>query len=520
VEEEEMLSFLIFFPLVGVLAIALVRDRQAAKWIATLVTVVVFFASLLLIRGFDTSTDAFQYVTNVPWIPTFGIQYHIGIDGLSYVLVLLTTLLTFISVYCSYTAIAEREREYYAFLLLLETGMLGALVALDLFLFYVFWEVMLVPMYFLIGVWGGEQKLYAAIKFFLYTLFGSVLLLIGILLIYFNFQDATGVGTFDLLQLVTSPVTSKGDFLFGLSLQWWVFLLFFVGFAVKVPMFPFHTWLPDAHVQAPTAGSVILAGVLLKMGTYAFLRFSLPLLPVASVIWAPYLMYLSLLAIIYGALVAMMQKDMKKLIAYSSVSHMGFVTAGIFALTHAGVAGSIVQMLNHGLSTGALFLIVGLLYERRHTKQIADFGGISQTMPIYALFFLIATLSSIGMPGLNGFIGEFTILVGIFQVSKVWAAIAALGIILGAAYMLWLYQRVMFGPCDKPENQALQDLDGREILTLVPLVILMFWIGLYPKPTFEAINPTTERIVRQVREADEDLYRGYTSSQSRSGEAR
>jgi NADH-quinone oxidoreductase subunit M len=507
-----LLSFIVFFPLVGVLLIALWRDSRAAKGIATLVSMVDFFAALAMIPLFDPNQKGFQLVIDRPWIESFGIHYLLGIDGLSYVLVLLTTLLSFIAVYCSYTAITEREREYYAFLLLLEAGMLGALVALDLFLFYVFWEVMLVPMYFLIGVWGSENKLYAAIKFFLYTLFGSVLILIGILLIYFHYKSGhDGTGTFRLVELIKSPVPAQGDFFWGLSEQWWVFLLFFVGFAIKVPMFPFHTWLPDAHVEAPTAGSVILAGVLLKMGTYAFIRFSLPLLPEASVIWAPYMMYLSLIAIIYGALVCMMQKDMKKLIAYSSVSHMGFVTAGLFALNYDGLAGSIIQQLNHGLSTGALFLIVGLIYERRHTKKISDFGGLSQPMPIYAALFLLATLSSIGMPGLNGFIGEFTILVGVFQVSKTWAVLASLGIILGAAYMLWLYQRVMFGPCDRPENQRVWDLNGREILTLVPLVILMFWIGLYPAPTFNAIRTSVESTVETLRSANEALYDGYTN---------
>lgn len=508
------LSFLIFFPLVGVLLITLVRDRKAAKGIATLVTLVEFIVSLGILQLFDPSQKGFQLVLDKPWIESFGIHFNIGLDGLSAVLVLLTTLLSFISVYCSYTAITEREKEYYAFLLLLETGMLGVFGALDLFLFYVFWEVMLVPMYFLIGIWGGERKLYAAIKFFLYTLFGSVLLLIGILLIYFHYKGVNaGVGTFSLVELMRSPVSAQGEFLWGLSQQWWVFLLFFVGFAIKVPMFPFHTWLPDAHVEAPTAGSVILAGVLLKMGTYAFIRFSLPLLPEASVIWAPYMVYLSLIGIIYGALVSLMQKDMKKLIAYSSVSHMGFVTAGIFALNHDGIAGSIIQQLNHGLSTGALFLIVGLIYERRHTKKIAEFGGLSQPMPIYATLFLIATLSSIGMPGLNGFIGEFTILVGVFQISKTWAVLASLGIILGAAYMLWLYQRVMFGPCDKPENQRVWDLNGREILTLVPLVILMFWIGLYPGPTFKMIEGSVQTTVDALRNANEGLYDGYTNYQ-------
>ncbi len=515
-----LLTFLIFFPLVGVAAIALMPtfglDKSYAKWLATLTAGIELLCSVPLWIGFDAGATGFQWETKVAWIESFGIEYHIGVDGLSMVLVILTALLSLISIYCSFSGITEREREFYAFLLLLETGMIGAFVSLDLFLFYVFWEVMLVPMYFLIGVWGGEQKLYAAIKFFLYTLFGSVLMLIGILLIYFHYKEASGgLSTFDLVKLMQFPLSAQGDFFLGKSTQWWAFLLLFVGFAIKVPMVPFHTWLPDAHVQAPTAGSVILAGVLLKMGAYAFLRFSLPLLPEASIAWAPFLMTLSLVAIIYGALVAMMQSDMKKLIAYSSVSHMGFVTAGIFALNYEGIAGGTIQMVNHGLSTGALFLIVGLIYERRHTKAIADFGGLSAKMPVYAMLFLIATLSSIGMPGLNGFIGEFTILLGIFQVSKVWAAIAALGIIMGAAYMLWLYQRVMFGPCDKPENQALKDLDLREILTLAPLIVLMFWIGLYPKPLFEKLDTSTRATVEWVRKANEASYGAYTNYKHR-----
>ncbi|MBI1941546.1 MAG: NADH-quinone oxidoreductase subunit M, partial [Acidobacteria bacterium] len=365
-------------------------------------------------------------------------------------------------------------------------------MSLDFFLFYVFWEVMLVPMYFIIGVWGGPRKLYAAIKFFLYTLAGSVLMLLGILALYFQYHSDTGVYTFNVLHLMQHG--------WAPDLQRWIFWAFMIAFAIKVPMFPFHTWLPDAHVEAPTAGSVILAGVLLKMGTYGFVRFSLPMLPQASSdpTIVRVMVVLSIIAIIYGALVSMMQRDMKKLIAYSSVSHLGFCTLGIFALNPHGIAGSVIQQVNHGISTGALFLIVGLIYERRHTREIKELGGLSNVMPVYAMLFMIVTLSSIGLPLLNGFIGEFTILQGAFQVDWRWGAWAVLGIVLGAAYMLWLYQRTMFGTCDNPKNQVLKDLNFREIMTLVPLVIWAFWIGLYPKPYFKVLEKPVTAIVQRV----------------------
>ncbi|MGH9860627.1 MAG: complex I subunit 4 family protein, partial [Candidatus Acidiferrales bacterium] len=388
----------------------------------------------------------------------------------------------------------------------LQTGMLGAFMSLDFFLFYVFWEVMLVPMYFLIGVWGSDRRLYAAIKFFLYTLAGSVLMLLAILAIYFNHANvfhaagatcpaahiAHAVYTFDLevLLLVTPQ--------FALDLQQLLFWGLFFAFAIKVPMFPFHTWLPDAHTEAPTAGSVILAGVLLKMGTYGFVRFSIPMLPDASRQFAGIVIVLSIIAIIYGALVCMMQKDMKKLIAYSSVSHLGFCTLGLFAFTEMGVAGSVLQQVNHGISTGALFLIVGMLYERRHTRMISEFGGLAAPMPNFAAIYLIISLSSLGMPLLNGFIGEFAILRGVFEVNKTWAAWGVFGIVLGAAYLLWLYQRVMFGQVTNPANASLGDLNLREYACLVPLVLAAFWIGIYPKPFFRYLNPPVEKVVRIV----------------------
>ncbi|MCK7527647.1 MAG: NADH-quinone oxidoreductase subunit M [Ignavibacteriales bacterium] len=446
-------------------------------------------ATLLLLVRFDAASGDMQFVERLPWIKAIGAQYLLGVDGISLLLVLLTSLLTFVATLSSWGAVKTRLKEYYVFLLLLETGMIGVFLALDLVLFYVFWEVVLVPMYFLIGVWGGERRLYAAIKFFLYTLFGSVAMLVGILVL----QGAAPVVRLD--------GHGRGRAGRPAALQGWIFLAFFLGFAIKVPMVPFHTWLPDAHVEAPTAGSVILAGVLLKMGAYGFLRFSLPLLPDASRRFAPVLVGLALVAIVYGALVSLMQKDMKKLIAYSSVSHMGFVMLGLFALTPLAAKGAVLQMVNHGLSTGALFLLVGVLYERRHTRLIAEFGGLAARMPVYAAVFLIIAMSSIGLPGLNGFVGEFMILMGVFPVSWVWAAVAATGIVLGAAYMLWLYQRVMFGRLENPANETLRDLTVRELATFLPLVVLVFWIGIFPKPFLDIIDKPVERIVRIVNPA-------------------
>jgi NADH-quinone oxidoreductase subunit M len=382
--------------------------------------------------------------------------------------------------------------------------MLGVFCSLDFILFYVFWEVMLVPMYFLIGVWGGPRRLYAAIKFFLYTLVGSVLMLVGILTLYFynagglaalGLQGLGNVPTFSIPHLFTiAPLIPSG-------VQFWVFLAFFVGFAIKVPMFPFHTWLPDAHVEAPTAASVILAAVLLKMGTYGFVRLSLPLLPEATVNAVGWIGVLAIIAIIYGALVAMAQKDMKKLVAYSSVSHMGFIMLGLFALNEPGLRGAILQMLNHGVSTGALFLLVGIVYERRHNRMIAEYGGLAKVMPIYAMFFLVITMSSIGLPTLNGFIGEFLILIGAYNHSWVWALFAASGIVLGAAYMLWLYQRVFFGEMTNEKNKDLADLNRREQWTLIPLIVIAFWIGLYPKPFLDRMAPTVDRVLERVATA-------------------
>jgi len=515
--DQWILTTITFLPLVGAFGLFFFNKeaKKAIAWYATAVAFAGMLVSFPLFWRYNPAGAPFQFENSLSWIPSIGVSYHVGVDGISVLLILLTTVLGFLAVLSSWTAITDRVKEYYAMMLILQTGMLGVFISLDFFLFYVFWEVMLVPMYFLIGVWGGPRKLYAAIKFFLYTLLGSVLMLLGILALYFYHGNVTGNYTFDVVALMEMGRDSSPAWI---SLARWIFLAFFVGFAIKVPMFPFHTWLPDAHVEAPTAGSVILAGVLLKMGTYGFVRFSLPILPEATRHFLPYLLGLSVIGIVYGAMVAMVQKDWKKLVAYSSVSHLGFCTLGIFALNEVGLNGGILQMINHGISTGALFLIVGLIYERRHTRMITDFGGLSKQLPIYATFFLIMTLSSIGLPALNGFVGEFTILLGAWQIptgfhvnipftdkalvfgGQVWSVLAVLGIVLGAAYMLWLYQRTMFGKLDKPENQALKDLNFREILTLAPLVVLAFWIGIFPETFLGMLRPSVSRIVQQMSE--------------------
>ena len=499
-----ILSIILFTPLAGALLLLFVpkENKNAIRWIANLFALAGLVVSLPLVPWFWAVKEqpGFKFMEGSlnNWIPSIGASYLIGIDGISFLLIMLTTLLGWISILSSWTAIQERVKEYYVWFLVLQCGMLGVFMSLDFFLFYVFWEVMLVPMYLLIGIWGGPRKLYAAIKFFLYTLVGSVLMLLGILYIYFDHHAKTGVYTFSVPELYkTAPdITGTAATL--------LFLAFFIGFAIKVPMFPFHTWLPDAHVEAPTAGSVILAGVLLKMGTYGLVRFSVPLFPKVAMsdsirLW---MMVLSVIGIIYGALVSLMQKDMKKLVAYSSVSHLGFCTLGIFALNPLGLSGSVLQQINHGISTGALFLIVGILYERRHTREIAEYGGVSNKMPVYATITLIMFLSSMGLPLLNGFIGEFTILQGTFMEpviaghsGRFWAGLAVLGVILGAAYLLWLYQRVFFGQVNNPKNEKLHDLTPREVVTFVPLIILAFWIGLFPKPFFEILEQPVNNIV-------------------------
>src|SRR5438105_9466558 len=411
----------------------------------------------------------------MPWMPSIGIDYAMGVDGISIFLILLTTLLSPLAILASWS-IQERLKEYFIFMLLLETGMIGVFASLDLFLFYVFWEVMLIPMYFLIGVWGGERRIYAAMKFVLYTMIGSVLMLVAIIALYFVHGDATGNFTFSYPAIQSA--LASGRMVLSPAIELWLFLAFFLAFAIKVPLFPFHTWLPDAHVEAPTAGSVLLAGVLLKMGTYGMIRFSLPLFPHVSNLFAPLISGLAIIGIVYGALVAMVQPDMKKLVAYSSVSHLGFIVLGIFSFNMQGMEGAIYQMINHGISTGALFLLVGVIYDRRHTHLIQEFGGLANRMPVYAAFFLIVTLSSIGLPGLNGFVGEFLVLLGTFGTNRLRAVLAATGVILSAVYMLWMYQRVIWGEVTNDKNKSLLDLVRREHAMLIPVLVMIFWMGI------------------------------------------
>ena len=491
----EPLNLVTFFPLVGVLILLFVKNekKNLARWVALVTSLVTFGISIWVLIMFDASDPTLQMPIRETWI-TFGdftIEYAMGIDGLSILLILLTTFLTPISILSTWSAVEERVRDFMLFFLLLEVGMLGVFLAQDLFLFYVFWEFTLVPMYFLIGIWGGQQRMYAAIKFFLYTMAGSILMLLAILWLG-NVQ-----GTFSVPDLI-----AKG----GIpdNIQLWLFFAFAAAFAIKVPMWPLHSWLPDAHVQAPTAGSVILAGVLLKMGTYGFLRFNIPMFPEAAKEWAWLIALLAVIGIIYGAAVSYWQSDVKKLVAYSSVSHLGFVMLGLFALNVQGIEGAILQMINHGLSTGALFLLIGMIYERRHTREFEEFGGLWKVMPVYAVLTLIVSLSSMGLPGLNGFVGEFTILLGAWGAGQagtlgtngvLYAAFAAAGVILAAVYILYMFQKMFLGPLTNPKNEKLKDLSAREIITLVPLLVLIFWIGLYPKPFFDLIGPTVESLV-------------------------
>lgn len=490
-----LLSWVTFLPMLGVgLLLFFPRENKTTiRWITLGITLLNFLFSLPLFFYFRLDTAGMQFVEKLPWIPGFGISYFLGIDGISLFLVLLTTFLSFISVIACWEDIQDKVKEFMICILFLETGMIGVFVALDLFLFYVFWEVMLIPMYLLIGIWGNpKRRIYAAVKFFIYTMVGSVLMLVAILVLYFHFGACTGIYTFDLLELYNLP--------FPYDLQFWLFLAFGLAFAIKVPMFPFHTWLPDAHTEAPTVGSVLLAAVLLKMGTYGFLRFSIPLFPQASQAMIPLISILAIIGIVYGALVCLVQKDLKRLIAFSSVSHLGFVMLGLFTFNLQGVAGGILQMLNHGFSTGALFLLVGMIYERRHTRMIEDFGGLWKPMPVFGAFFMVVTLSSIGLPGLNGFVGELLILLGTFQVNRLYAVVAATGIILAAAYMLWMYQRVMFGELTKEENKNLKDLSRREILVLSLVTVFIFWIGLFPQAFLSRMEPTVKGYLVQVEQ--------------------
>lgn len=486
-----ILSLITFLPVIGVFFILSMDSRRGEliRITTLLVSIVVFVLSLPLYFNFDPRGHEMQFVEKLPWIPSFGIHYHVGIDGISLFLILLTTFITPIAVLASWH-ITKHLKEYMIAMLVLETGMIGVFISLDLFLFYVFWELMLIPMYLLIGIWGGPRRIYAAIKFFIYTMSGSVFMLLAIIALYFLNHRATGEYTFNLLEFYRLELS--------FAVQFWLFLAFAFAFAIKVPMFPFHTWLPDAHVEAPTAGSVILAGVLLKMGTYGFVRFCLPLFPAASHVFIPVISWMAIVGIIYGALVSMVQDDLKKLVAYSSVSHLGFVMLGIFAFNIQGIEGGITQMINHGLSTGALFLVVGMLYERRHTRMIADFGGLTKRMPVFATLFLIVTLSSIGLPGLNGFVGEFLILLGVFKSRILYASIATSGIILAAVYMLWMFQRVMFHEIIHEENKTLKDINKREFAILLPLVLIIFWIGIYPNPFLRKMDASVNHLLKQA----------------------
>ncbi|MGQ0695854.1 MAG: NADH-quinone oxidoreductase subunit M [Nitrospiraceae bacterium] len=478
------LTFLIFLPLAGAVAVFFVKDTSV-RANALGITVADLLISISLWWLFDASSGQMQFGELAVWISAPPIHYRLGIDGISLPLVLMTTVLMPLCVLISWQSVETRIRSFMATLLVMESAMLGVFVALDFVLFYVFWEAMLIPMYLLIGVWGGPNRLYAAIKFFLYTLAGSVLLLVAILVLYFH-----GGHTFDILRL------SQGSY--ATSVQMWLFLAFFAAFAVKVPMVPFHTWLPDAHVEAPTAGSVLLASVLLKMGTYGFLRFSLPMLPEASRAFTPLMATLSIVAIIYGAYMALAQVDLKKLIAYSSVSHMGFVTLGLFTLNIQGIEGAVMQMVNHGITTGALFLCVGVIYERTHSRLIADNIGLTKPMPRYTTLLVIFSLSSLGLPGTNGFVGEFMVLAGTFLWSKIAAALASLGVILAAVYLLWMVQRVAFGVPSPHFLPKLRDVDQREMVTLVPLVVLVFWIGLFPNPILTRMHASVEKVIARA----------------------
>ena len=489
-----ILTLVTFLPAAGAALLLFVPRRQdlVLRAGALVVAVATFALSLPLYFRFDGASADYQFVEIARWVPSLGVGYHVGIDGISLLLVLLTTLITPVALASAWHAIDDRVKEFVVTLLVLETGMLGVFVSLDLFLFYVFWEAMLIPMYFIIGVWGGGQRVYAAVKFVLYTMVGSVLMLVAILALYYQHGAATGVYTFDLPTVVRWVMPpGRGQTL--------MFLAFALAFAIKVPMFPFHTWLPDAHVEAPTAGSVILAGVLLKMGTYGFLRFCLPLFPDASLAFGPIVFALAVIGIVYGAWVSTVQPDIKKLVAYSSVSHLGFVMLGVFTLTPQGMMGGIIQMINHGLSTGALFLMVGMIYERRHTRMIADFGGLWAIVPAFSAVFLVAVLSSVGLPGLNGFVGEFLILVGAFQVNRVLAAVATTGIIFAAVYLLWMYQRVIFGEVTHPENRSLRDLTPREWALLAPILLFIVWIGVYPVAFTGKMEATVDALISQVQ---------------------
>jgi NADH-quinone oxidoreductase subunit M len=493
-----ILSVITFLPLAGaILLIFLNKEKKnLLRYITLAITIITFLISLSLYFNFNSQTPDPQFVEKSGWLG-YGINYHLGIDGISLFLVLLTTFLMPIVILSSWTYIQKRTKEYLIFMLILETGIIGVFVALNLFLFYVFWEAMLIPMYFLIGVWGGRRKIYATIKYVLFTMLGSLLMLVAIFYLHSAYQKATGFYSFNIFDFYNLTLNPNA--------QIWLFLAFALAFAIKVPMFPFHTWLPDAHVEAPTAGSVVLAAVLLKMGVYGFLRFALPLFPDAVIKFLPLLAILSLIGIIYGGLMALIQKDVKSLVAYSSVSHMGLIMLAVFALNIEAMEGALYQMLNHGLSTGALFLIVGILYERSHTRLIKDYGGVSKQMPVFAAFFLICMLSSVGLPGLNGFIGEVLCIFGIFKANQLFAILGITTVILAAGYLFWMFQRVMHGPITNNKILTFKDINKREIAYLVPIVIMMFWMGIYPKPFLRKMDSSVTHLLNRVNKKESSL---------------
>ncbi|MFQ5441472.1 MAG: NuoM family protein [Thermodesulfobacteriota bacterium] len=489
-----ILSILIFLPSVGAIAILFLKkeETELIRWFGLVFSLIVFLISLYLPFTFDASNPGLQWVEKTVWIKHFGINYYLGVDGISLLLVLLTTFITVVCVLASWRDVTTKIRAYIALFLFTETCSLGVFMAQDLFLFYVFWEAVLLPMVFIIGIWGGARRLYSSIKFFLFTFLGSLFMLLGVLAVYYYHGRVTGVYTFDSTILTQTPLAP--------AIQCWVFIAFFLGFAVKVPMFPLHTWLPDAHTDAPTAGSIVLAAVLLKLGTYAFVRFSLPLLPNASMQFAPLMIAIALIAIVYGAFVTIAQKDIKKLIAYSSVSHMGFVMLGVFVFNIEGLKGGIMQMVNHGISTGALFLLVGMIYERTHTRQIGDYTGLFKSMPVFGICFLVVALSAMGMPTTNGFIGELFVIIGAFKANWFYAVVVAVGVLLGTVYILWLFQRIFLGTYSYVGKGVLKDLNFRETVTALSFVGLIFWIGLYPRPFLHSMDASLNKLINQVQE--------------------
>ncbi|MCH8941842.1 MAG: NADH-quinone oxidoreductase subunit M [Bacteroidetes bacterium] len=497
-ESNTILTILLFIPVLGAILLLFFnkKNENLIRYFGLTVSVIVFILSLILYFNFNVENGDFQFLYKFKWISNLNISFFVGLDGMSMLLLLLTTFITPLTLISSWSSIKKNVKEFTFFMLLLETGIIGVFISLDLFLFYIFWELMLIPMYFIIGIWGGKKRIYASIKFFIYTMAGSLLMLVAIIWLAIYASTSLGHLSTDIIELYkVGPAIPE-------SIQLYMFLAFALSFAIKIPLFPFHTWLPDAHTEAPTAGSVILAAVLLKMGTYGLIRFNLPLFPQASIYFAPFISVLAVIGIIYGALVAMVQKDMKRLVAYSSVAHLGFVVLGIFAMTTESLQGAIIQMVNHGLSTGALFLLVGIIYERTHTREISDYGGIAKIVPIFSFALLFASLSSIGLPGLNGFVGEFLILLGSFKSpvlnSWIYTVFATSGIIFAAIYMLWMYQRIVFGKVTNPALEGLKDMNKREMFVLTPIFIFIVWIGIYPSTFLNVSQKSTQKVIEQV----------------------